>query len=401
MKHDDFIRESLDQNLSGLHVSRQQQTAIFEEIVGGKKMKKKIPFSLALVAVLILTSVVALAVGTNAFNYFSNRDARYGKLADQAANVTAAPADIESDELGSVNARIDSAYYDGQSLSVGFIIENSTRIEPYTPSAEELANAELIADPIMPLARNEADQQILEEFQTAVENGTPYGYAIYSVYASDHTLVNGIDMPPYTADEDYDDTGAYIAIRNFESPLPEELQDLANVDVSIQLYEHMSIHYFDGTDMYHYGIAAVDSGTITAVVPKSDADTHFYTGSAEIDGITFSAEARLSAMNGNITLTADRDVFNLVSYEVNGDTWQAPAWNLVVVDETGYEYRNMDGYSLTPAQSLDITVEGKGELPAELHIYLLHAGEDPDTYDYWPVAADKLDNPHIVLTIAE
>lgn len=364
-------------------------------------MKKKIPFSLALVAVLIITSVVALAVGTNVFNYFNNRDARYGKLAEQAANVTAAPVNIESDELGSVNARIDSAYYDGHSLSVGFIIENSTRIEPYTLSAEELANAELIIDPIMPLARDEADQKILEEFQTAVENGTPYGYAIYSVYASDHTLVNNIDIPPYTADEDYDDNGAYLAIRNYESPLPEGLQDLENVDVSIRLYEHMSVHYFDGTDMYHYGIAAVDAGTITAVVPKTNADTRFYTGSSAIDGITFSAEASLSAMNGNISLTADQDIFDPVSYEVNGDTWQAPAWNLLVVDETGYEYRNMDGYSLAPVDSLDITVEGKGELPAELHVYLLHAGEEPDTYDYWPIADDKLDNPHIILTIAE
>ena len=401
MKHDDFIRESLDQNLSGLHVSRQQQKAIFEEIVGGKKMKKKIPFSLALVAVLILTSVVALAVSTNVFNYFSSRDARYGKLAEQAANVTAAPVDIESDELGSVNARIDSAYYDGQTLSVGFIIENSTRIEPYTLSAEELANSELVIDPIMPIARDEIDQQILAEFQTAVENETPYGYAVYSVYASDHTLVNDIDLPPYTTDEDYDDTGTYLAIRNYESPLPEELQNLETVNVSINLYEHMTIHYFDGNDIYHYSIAARDAGTITASIPKTNADTRTYYGYATIDGINFIANASLSAMNGNITLTADQDVFDLVSYEVNGDTWQAPAWNLVVIDETGYEYRNTEGYSLAPDESLDITIEGKGELPAELHIYLLHAGEDPDTYDYWPVAADKLDNPHIVLTIAE
>ena len=46
MKHDKFIRESLDQNLSGLHVSRQQQMDMIDEITGGAKMKRKIPWLL-------------------------------------------------------------------------------------------------------------------------------------------------------------------------------------------------------------------------------------------------------------------------------------------------------------------------------------------------------------------
>ena len=125
MKHDDFIRESLDQNLSGLHVSRQQQTDILNEIVGGEKMEKKVPFSFALVAILALMSIAALAVSTNVFSYFSDSDERYGKVAEQAANVTAAPIEVETEELGAVNARIDGSGHIVTVRGIGYRWENS------------------------------------------------------------------------------------------------------------------------------------------------------------------------------------------------------------------------------------------------------------------------------------
>ena len=74
MNHNNFIRESLEQNLSGLYVSRQQQMDMIDEIVGGRKMKRKISFSIALVAILILTSVTALAVGV--LRYSPRQDMR-------------------------------------------------------------------------------------------------------------------------------------------------------------------------------------------------------------------------------------------------------------------------------------------------------------------------------------
>ena len=143
MRSKDLIRESLQQNLSGLHVSRQRQTDMIDKIVGGKRMKRKMPFSIVLAAILALMSITALAAGTNLFSYFSNRDIRYGEVAEQAAHIAASPAQMESEALGKVSARIDSAYYDGQSLSVGCIIDNAVRIEAYTPSESELANAQI------------------------------------------------------------------------------------------------------------------------------------------------------------------------------------------------------------------------------------------------------------------
>ena len=401
MKKDERIRASLEQNLSGLHVSRQQQLDMIDEITGGTKMQKKIPFSIALAAVLVLMSITALAVTTNLFDYFGNRDARFGKLAEQAANVTAEPVDIESDMLGDVSARIDSAYYDGRSLSVGFVIENSTRIEPYTPDEASLAEAQPVIDPVQPLARTEDEQRIMDEFSAAVESGTPFGYAVYTVYASDHTLVNGIDVPPYVSVQEYGADGEYLTIRSYEEPLPDGLHDLESVDVSIRLYESVSIHYFDGAEVCTYAGEVREAGEITASVPRSEAEIRKYAGEATIEGVTFAAEATLSAMSGSVKVTADQDVTGLVSNEHKGETLQAPEWKIVVLDEHGCEYDNTDGYSLAPDGAIEISVEGSGELPGELHIFLLHAGEEPDTYEYWPSAADNLDNPHIVLTIAE
>jgi len=64
MNKDDFILRSIEENLSGLRVSRQQQLDMIEDITGGGKMKKKITLSIALAAVLVLcTLTAALAVG--------------------------------------------------------------------------------------------------------------------------------------------------------------------------------------------------------------------------------------------------------------------------------------------------------------------------------------------------
>lgn len=402
MKRDDnFIWESLEQNLSGLHVSRRQQMDMIDEITGGTRMKRKIPISIALAAILILTSVTALAVGTNLFRYFANRDARYGKIAELAANVTAAPVEVESDELDNVNARIDSAYYDGQSLSVAFIIENSMRIEEYTPAEGELANVQPVIDPVRPIGSTEEEQQILARFDQAVASGTPFGYAMYKVWPSDHTCANDVDLPPYICTEDYDSTGAYRTIRDYETPLPETVLNQDELSLSIRLYESATVHYFDGENIFTYELNSRDAGAITGTVPRTEAQSRSYAGKAVIDGITFSAEATFTAMNGRISLTADQDVFQPVDYELDGFAWQASAWQLVVADENGYEYRNMDGYSLTQFNPIEISLEGSGELPGELHIWLLHASEEPDVYDYWPNADMKQGNDHLVLVAGE
>lgn len=62
MKCNNVIRDSLNENLSGLYISRQRHAELMNDIVGGKKVKKKLSLGLVLALALILAATVALAV---------------------------------------------------------------------------------------------------------------------------------------------------------------------------------------------------------------------------------------------------------------------------------------------------------------------------------------------------
>lgn len=395
MKENDLIRKSLQENLSGLSVSPEERKRMLESITEGDKMRRKFHISAALVAAIMLLCLTALAVGTSVFDYFSDRDARLEKVSEVKGEET----QIESEELGSVPAKIDSAYFDGESLVIGFVIENANRFEAYIPTESDLENARRVIDPIAVHPTNEAQRAILDAFSHAIEAGTPYGYKMASVYASDHTLVNGVDIPPYSSMEDYDETGAYRAVREFESPLPEEIAESDSVNVEIKLYEACTVHYFDGTDIKTYDLAIREAGYVRAEILKDDLEKHSYEGKAQIEDIAFTAKAYLSPMQGTVTLYADKEIFELVTYTYEGYTWKDTAWQLMIFDENGREYRIMDGYGLSGESPFEVNIKGTGEIPGELHVYLLEAGKVPDTYDFWPVAEKKYENAHIVLKL--
>lgn len=67
MKHEAFIRQSIQQNLADIHVSQRQQNRLIDEITEGKKMRRKLPICAALATILIFVSVTALAVGVSGF----------------------------------------------------------------------------------------------------------------------------------------------------------------------------------------------------------------------------------------------------------------------------------------------------------------------------------------------
>lgn len=393
MKENDLIRKSLHENLSGLSVSPDQRQRMLESITEGEKMRRKFHISAALVAILALLCLTALAVGSSVFEYFSDKDARLENISGVKGDETR----IESGELGSVSAKIDSAYFDGESLLIGFVIENANRIEAYIPTESDLENARRVVDPIAVHPTNEMEREVQDAFSRAVEAGTPYGYKMARVYASDHTIVNGADVPPYSSLEDYDETGAYRAVREFEPPLPEEIisSDCANVE--IKLYEACTVHYFDGTDIRTYDLQIREAGYVRAEIIKADLEKHSYEGTAQIEDITFTANAYLSPMQGTVTLYADKEIFELVTYTYEGYTWKDTAWQLKIFDENGREYRALDGYGLSGENPFKVNIKGTGEIPSELHVYLLEAGKEPDTYDFWPVAEQKYENAHIVL----
>ncbi len=399
MKRNDAVGKCLRENLAGLSVSPEMREKMLLSITEGEKMKRKFHISVALVAAIMLLCLTALAVGSNVFEYFSDRDSRLEKLNEMAGAVKGDETRIESDMLGSVPAIIDSAYFDGESLLIGFVIENANRFEAYIPSENELENARRVIDPIAVHPTNEMQRGILDAFAQAVEAGTSYGYKMSRVYAGDHTLVNGVDLPPYSGLEDYDETGAYRAVREFESPLPEEISESSAACVEIKLYEAATVHYFDGKDIKTYDLAMREAGIVKAEIAKTESEKRLYTGTAAIEDITFTAECELTPMQGKISIRADKDIFELVTYTYEGYTWKDTAWQIYAVDENGAELRVKDGYSLRETNPFEVGVKGTGEFPKEIHIYLLEAGKGPDTYGFWPIADLKTDNAHIVLTL--
>ncbi len=62
MRKNDYIRQTLSENLSGLCIPRDMRASLFKQIVGGKKMKRKLTAGLICAIVLALLTVTALAV---------------------------------------------------------------------------------------------------------------------------------------------------------------------------------------------------------------------------------------------------------------------------------------------------------------------------------------------------
>ena len=153
------IRKALDARLSPLSASPRRREHIRAAIA--QREKKPLPKRRSLVlavALLLALAGAALAVGTNLFARFAQNDRRYEGVLDQVTDVTEKPASVQDEKLGMVSARVDSAYYDGQTLTLTIAVENARCIAEWTPTEDE--KALLIPDngdgPELPLATTEA-----------------------------------------------------------------------------------------------------------------------------------------------------------------------------------------------------------------------------------------------------
>ena len=134
------IRKALDARLSPLSASPRRREGIRAAVA--QREKKPIPKRRSLVlavALLLALAGAALAVSTNLFARFAQNDRRYEGVLDQVTDVTEKPASVLDEKLGMVSARVDSAYYDGQTLTLTIAVENARRISEWTPAEEEKA----------------------------------------------------------------------------------------------------------------------------------------------------------------------------------------------------------------------------------------------------------------------
>jgi len=380
------IQDRVNRRLSGLAASEQRRmrirTAINAEREEAQPMKRTISKTLvfAIVAVMLMATV-AIAEHFNLFNFFGAHDERYNAVAPHATLTVTEPALVAHPHLGEVKASIDSAYFDGLSLNLAYRIENHRYVEAFTPTADELAAMQPDEPLIIALIGNEPGLEIYEAYNDAVANGTPFGYRQYTVYPSDHTVTDdGVDIPPYSAMEDYDESGAYCEMREFETPLPAELSDRKELNVSIKMYQQETTVWFDGQNCYiKYDRSEV--GHMDATIPLTKDAVQIMEGSGKINGVKCEATASVSKMAASVTVNCEAPVNTFLAAAPEG-TDKHDMWvDVLAVDESGNKFRAQEAIMLDDSTSFTLPFLGTGTMPKTLTIYVYSMWEgidDPD-----------------------
>lgn len=388
MKHDSQFTQRVNRRLSGLNASAERRDRIRSAIYAHAQPEEVLPVKrkltaapvFALILVLLMASL-AIADSLNLFNFFGRKDERYASVAPHAALTVSETARIEHPHLGKVTASIDSAYFDGLSLSLAYRIDHPCHVEEYTPTTEEVAAMQPDEPVIIALVGSEPGLAIYEAYNAAVSNGTPFGYRQYTVYPSDHTITDdGIDIPPSSAISDYDESGAYCEMREFATPVPAGLCSRDVLNVSITMYQQETAVWFDGQHCYiSYDRSEV--GRMDASVPLTKDAVQTMKGSGEINGVKCSAEARVSQMAASITVHCGAPLSSFLAAAPEGtdthDSWA----EVIAMDENGSRFRQQEGFGVDERSSFTLSFDGTGSVPETLNLYVYTAWEGMDEPD--------------------
>lgn len=196
------LRGALDAALSGLNgdpaLAQRVLRCAEEKPRAAKKLSVGLVF--ALVALLAATGIAA-AAALNLFEKFGQNDRRFAEIAPQTA-ISAESSVAQTEKTGTVAASITNAYYDGESLLIGYSIQGVSSFEPFSPTDEQLAR--MRPTDAVPARLNES--HLAEAFEAARQAGTPWGMATYRIAVSDHTYTDDdLDLGPWTETEDASD----------------------------------------------------------------------------------------------------------------------------------------------------------------------------------------------------
>ena len=379
------IRKALDARLSPLSASPRRREGIRAAVA--QREKKPIPKRRSLVlavALLLALAGAALAVGTNLFARFAQNDRRFEGVLDQVTDVTEKPASVLDEKLGMVSARVDSAYYDGQTLTLTIAVENARRISEWTPTEEEkaLLKPEEGARPATPqTAMTEEEKRIMADAQAAKAAGKPFGIRKDTIWVHDHFYTeDGISLPPYDG-EDEEENGTLYEIREF-SLLPEDVSGRETLSVYAELGRSTEYYYFDGQKTYWRSEVQRDGvGRVTATVPKAEAEIALFTGTGTLNGAACTITAQVSAVELRLTIEAEADVFPLEKHQEDGFEWTEQPWMAAVYDETGAEYLPREGASPESDRCLTIPFDGSGHVPEKLTVYVYRSAWDEPEQD--------------------
>ena len=377
------IRRALDARLSPLSASPGRRARIRAAAARKeKRLGKRRGMSFALtVALLLALAGAALALGTSLFARFAQNDERYAGVLDQVTEVTEKPETVQDETLGTVSARVDSAYYDGQSLTLTIAVENARSLSEWTPTAEEQALMTADDDLSFPVPAAEEERRILSAYQEAKAAGRPFGLKSDTLWVHDHFYTDdGISLPPYYGDEE-EENGTIYEIREF-TPLPEEVCGRDILSVHAELGRSTVYYYFDGQREYwRSDVQREGVGRVTATVPKADAEIALFTGRGTLNGAACTVTAQVSAMELRLTIEAEADVFPLEKHQEDGFEWTEQPWLAAVFDETGTEYPVRESSSAESARRLTLSYDGTGHVPERLTVYVYRCAMDEDVPD--------------------
>ena len=208
-----------------------------------------------------------------------------------------------------------------------------------------------------------------KQWSQAITDGVPMGIVTYSVYPSDHTTTDdGIDIPPLMEDTRKGDDGIEYTIREYETPLGEELQNLDCLTLNIRLYQSVSYLYFDGADVYTFH-ERQELEPMKATVWNNNAEIKTFTGSGQYNGLKYEVTVHASAVNAQLEMSFDAE---FLSELPDHDHWYV----FRLTNENGEALQIVE-YDDSEPGKMRFMYQGTGKIPSELtlRIYVEHEGD--------------------------
>lgn len=367
------IRSQVDADLSRITWTVRNQNAVLNRIRKGglEPVKKKVSFATVLALAVLLIGVtvsVAEMLGLNVFELFGQTDERYQEIAPYTVLEKTSEVSVTTVKSGKLAASINSAYYDGQSLMVGYAIQNDIYLEEFTPDDARLSKMTKVEDPYFPEPDTEEEEILINRWNQAKTHGTPMGIIIYSINPSDRTVTDdGVDIPPFMEDTRKGEDRLEYTIREYEAPLEEALRNLDYLTLNIHLCQSASWYYFDGTDVYScYEWQNLEP--MKATVWNTHAEIKAFEGHGQFNGVDYDVLVHASAVNALFEMS-----FGEVSLPKLPDKDHWYVFHLT--DESGKTLR-INEYDDTNPSRMRLVYEGTGKVPSKLtlRIYIGQEG---------------------------
>ena len=371
------LRNALDTTLSGLKGDPQLARRVLAQAEEKPRAARKlsVAFVFALLVLLAVMSIAA-AAALNLFEKFGQSERRFAEIAPQTV-IDSETASIQTERTGTVAASIVNAYYDGESLLIGYVLQSASSFELFSPTAEQLSRMKPTDSTPSWLHAKTGESALSDAWEAAKQAGTPWGAVHYQAAVSDHTYTDdGLDLGPWVETEDTSIPDCFSAIRDFDA-LPEAAKKRDSLSIRIDVYQSAVWFYFDGQSMYTT-IERTNLFPMRATVDRINRDSAQFMGFKTING----AKIKLTVQASEIRLTASVTAADGALPPISDDSW----FDLLLTDETGYTFEP-ESFVTPDERTLLFTFEGSGQMPSSLSAVLMIVGPSGETESF-PIVVD-------------